>query len=101
MTHTILELNSFLIWSCFQLKKVTLIIFEEKNTHNKQLGRTLKKIGINVIHPNVPSQKISRMVYCIFFSQLITLFEAKKKRKKDCHFVTAKKIRNVSNQMIY
>jgi len=79
----------------------TVIIFEEKNTHTKQLGQNLKKIGINVIHPNIPSEKISQMLYCTFFSQLVTLFEAKKKRKKDCHFVTAKKIRNVSNQMIY
>lgn len=79
----------------------TVIIFEEKNTHNKQLGRNLKKIGINVIHPDIPSQKIPQMIYCTFFSQLLTLYEAKKKRKKDCHFVTAKKIRNVSNQMIY
>jgi len=79
----------------------TVIIFEEKNSHNQQLGRNLKKIGINVIHPNVPSKKISQIVYCTFFSQLLALFEAKKKRKKDCHFVTAKKIRNVSNQMIY
>jgi len=79
----------------------TVVIFEEKNSHNKQLGRNLKKVGINVIHPSMPSSKISQVVYCIFFSQLLALFEAKKKRKKDCHFVTAKKIRNVSNQMIY
>jgi len=79
----------------------TVIIFEEKNSHNKQLGRNLKNIGINLIHPNIPSTKISQMIYCTFFSQLLSLFEAKKKRKKDCHFVTAKKIRNVSNQMIY
>ncbi len=79
----------------------TVIIFEEKNSNNKKLGRNLKKVGINVIHPNVPSVKVSQMVYCIFFSQLLALFEAKKKRKKDCHFVTAKKIRNISNQMIY
>jgi len=79
----------------------TVIIFEEKNFHNKQLGRNLKNIGINLIHPNIPSTKISQMIYCTFFSQLLALFEAKKKRKKDCHFVTAKKIRNVSNQMIY
>jgi len=79
----------------------TVIIFEEKNSHNQQLGRNLKKIGINVIHPDVSSEKISQMLYYTFFSQLLVLFEAKKKRKKDCHFVTAKKIRNVSNQMIY
>ena len=79
----------------------TVIIFEEKNSHNKQLARNLKKVGINVIHPGIPSEKISQMIYCTFFSQLLALFEAKNKRKKDCHFVTEKKIRNVSNQMIY
>jgi len=79
----------------------TVIIFEEKNSHNKRLAKNLKKIGINVIHPNMPSEKISQMIYCTFFSQLVPLFEAKKKRKQNCHFVTAKKIRNVSNQMIY
>jgi len=41
----------------------TVIIFEEKNNHNKQLGQNLKKIGINVIHPNMPSEKISQMIY--------------------------------------
>ena len=79
----------------------TVIIFEEKNSHNKQLTKYLKKIGLNVIHPDVPSEKLSQMLYCTFFSQFITLFEAKKKKKKDCHFVMAKNIRNVSNQMIY
>jgi len=79
----------------------TVIIFEEKNPHNKQLVKSLKKIDINVIHPNVPSEKLSQIIYCTFFSQLVTLFEAKKKNKKECHFVTAKKIRNISNQMIY
>ena len=86
----------------FSVKKGdTVIIFDEKNSHNQQIGKNLKKVGINVIHPRVPSEKMSQIVYCIFFSQLLALFEAKKKKKKNCHFVTAKKIRNVSNQMIY
>ena len=79
----------------------TVIIFEESNAHNKQLISNLKKIGINVIHPQIPSKKISQMLYCTFFSQLLPLYEAKKKRKKDCYFVLAKDIRNVSNNMIY
>ncbi len=96
------RIEQFSHMELFSAKKGdTVIIFEEKNSHNKQLGRNLKKVGINVIHPNVPSQKISQMLYCTFFSQLVALFETKKKRKKDCHFITAKKIRNVSNQMIY
>ena len=96
------RIEQFSHMELFSAKKGdTVIIFEEKNSHNKQLGRNLKKVGINVIHPIIPSQKISQMLYCTFFSQQVVLFEAKKKRKKDCHFVTAKKIRNVSNQMNY
>ncbi|MHA7647396.1 sugar isomerase [Nitrosopumilus sp. S4] len=79
----------------------TVIIFEEKNPHSEQLTSSLKKIGMNVIHPEIPKEKISQTLYCIFFSQFLTLFEAKRKKKRDCHFVTSKKIRNVSNQMIY
>ena len=79
----------------------TVILFEKKNSHNKQLVKNLKTIGINVIQPEVPSGKISQVIYYTFLSQLLSLNEAKKKKKKDCHFITAKKIRNVSNQMIY
>jgi len=96
------KIEQFSHMEIFSIKKGdTVIIFEEKNLHNKQLKSNLKKIGINVIHPNLPSTKISQIIYCIFFSQLLALFEAKKKRKKDCYFVTAKKIRSVSNEMIY
>ena len=79
----------------------SVIIFEKKNSHNTQLAKSLKKIGINVIHPDIPTEKISQMLYCTFFSQMVSLFEAQRKSKNDCHFVTAKTIRNVSNEMIY
>ncbi len=96
------RLEQFSHMELFSCKKGdTVIIFEEKNSHNKQLVLNLKKIGINVIHPNVPSKKLDQMLYCTFLSQLLPLCEAKKKRRKDCHFVLAKNIRNVSNQMIY
>ena len=79
----------------------TVIIFEEKNPHTKQLGKNLKNVGINLLHPNLPKEKLAQVLYSIFFSQFISLYEAKKKRKKECHFITEEKIRNVSNQMIY
>ena len=96
------RIEQFSHMELFSAKKGdTVIIFEEKNSHSKQLGKNLKKIGINVVHPDMPSEKISQVIFCILFSQLISLYEAKRKRKKECHFVTAKNIRNVSNQMIY
>ncbi len=96
------RLEQFSHMELFSINKGdTVIIFDEKNSHTQQLGKNLKKIGINVIHPDIPSEKLSQVIYCTFFSQLVPLYEAKKKRKKDCHFVTAKKIRAVSNQMIY
>ena len=79
----------------------TVILLEEENSHNKQLVKNLKNIGINVVHPDIPSEKLSQMLYCTFFSQLLPLYEAKKKKRKECHFVLAKNIRNVSNNMIY
>jgi fructoselysine-6-P-deglycase FrlB-like protein len=96
------RLEQFSHMELFSAKKGdTVIIFEEKNSHTKQLGKNLKNVGINVVHPELPKDKLSQVLYCIFFSQFISLYEAKKKRKKDCHFVTAEKIRSVSNQMIY
>ena len=80
----------------------TVIIFEEKNSHNKQLVQNLKNVGMNVIHPTFDSKnKVSQTIYYAFFSQLLTLFEAKKRHKKDCHFVLSKNLRNVSDKMIY
>ena len=96
------KIEQFSHMELFSSKKGdTVIVFEDKNLHTKQLVKNLKKIGINVIHPNVPSEKMSQMIYCTFFSQMLSLNEAKKQKKKECHFVTEEKIRNVSNQMIY
>ena len=96
------RLEQFSHMELFSIKKGdTVIIFEEKNPHNLQLGKNLREIGINVIHPSIPEDKISQMLFCTFFSQLIVLAEARKKQQKECHFVTAKKIRDVSNKMIY
>jgi hypothetical protein len=96
-------LNNFPTWNCFLQKKGdTVIIFEEKNVHNVQLEKNLKKVGLHVIHPTFESKnKISQIIYYAFFSQLLTLFEAKKRHKKDCHFVLKKNLRNVSDKMIY
>ena len=92
------RIEQFSHMELFSAKKGdSVIIFEEKNPHNTQLSKNLKKIGIHVIHPDIPSEKISQILYCIFFSQMISLFEAQRKSRKDCHFVTANTIRNVSN----
>ena len=97
------RIEQFSHMELFSTKKGdTVIIFEEKNAHNVQLVKNLKNVGLNVIHPTFNSKnKISQIVYYTFFSQLLPLFEAKKQKKKDCHFVLAKKLRNVSDNMIY
>jgi len=96
------RIEQFSHMELFSVKKGdTVIIFETKNPHVTQLEKNLKKIGINVLRPDIPSEKLSQVIYCTFLSQLLPLYEAKKKRKKECHFVTEKNIRNVSNQMIY
>lgn len=80
----------------------TVIIFDQKNSHNKQLVKNLKNAKLNVIHPTFESKnKISQFLYYVYLSQLFPLFEAKKRGKKECHFILSKKFRNASNQMIY
>ena len=80
----------------------TVIIFEEKNKHNLHLSKNLKKVGLNVIHPSFGSNnKISQFIYYTFFSQMLPLSMAKKRHKKDCHFVLQKELRSVSDKMIY
>jgi len=96
------RIEQFSHMELFSAKKGdTVIIFEEKNNHTKQLEQCLKNIGMNIIYPDVPFKKLDQIFFCTFFSQMIALYEAKKKKMKECHFVVAKNIRNVSNQMIY
>jgi len=97
------RIEQFSHMELFSAKKGdTVIIFEEKNAHNIQLVKNLKNVGLNVIHPVWNSKnKISQIIFYTFFSQLLPLFEAKKRGKKDCHFVLAKDLRNVSDKMIY
>ena len=97
------RIEQFSHMELFSAKKGDIvIIFEQKNPHNTQLVKNLKKVGIKVIHPNAAnSDKISQILYYTFFSQFLGLFSAKQRSKKECYFVTAKKIRDVSNKMIY
>ncbi|MDH3278187.1 MAG: sugar isomerase [Nitrosopumilus sp.] len=97
------HIEQFSHMELFSAKKGdTVIIFEEKNIHNLRLTKILKNIGLVVIHPTLNSKnRISQIIYYTFFSQLLTLFEAKKRHKKNCHFVLAKNLRDVSDKMIY
>ena len=97
------RIEQFSHMELFSVKKGdTIIIFEEPNPHNQQLAKNLKNVGLCVIHPTIKSKnKISRIIFYTFFSQILPLLEAKRKNQKDCHFVLAKKLRKVSDNMIY
>jgi len=80
----------------------TVIIFEEKNPHNTRITKNLKKLGLKVFQPNPGTKdKISQVIFFSLFSQLTPLFHAKKNHQKECFFVTAKKLRSASSNMIY
>jgi len=97
------HIEQFSHMELFSVKKGdTVIILEQKNNHNLHLAKILKKIGLVVIQPNFYSKnKISQIIYYTVFSQLLTLFEAKKRNQKNCHFVLSKNLRDVSDKMIY
>ena len=97
------RIEQFSHMELFSAKKGdTVIVFEEKNSHNVELIKNLKKVGINVIFPETNlKNKISQVIFFTYFSQLLPLFEAKKLNQKDCNFVMSKKLRKVSDTMIY
>lgn len=97
------RIEQFLHMELFSAKRGdTIIIFEEKNTHNSRMIKNLKKLGLKVYQPNPGTKdKILQVIFFTFFSQLALLFYAKKNKQKDCYFVTAKKLRNASSNMIY
>lgn len=97
------RIEQFLHMGLFSAKQGdTVIIFEEKNSHNSRIIKNLKKLGLNVFQPNgIPKDKISQIIFFTFFSQLTPLFFAKKNHQKECYFVSAKKLRAASSNMIY
>ena len=97
------RIEQFSHMELFSVKKGdVVIIFEEINPHNTQLIKNLKKIGLGVFQPTLGTKnKIEQFLFFTFVAQLVPLFESKKKKQKDCHFVTSKNLRNASNKMIY
>lgn len=79
-----------------------VIILEPKNTHNSHLSSNLKKLGLNVYNPSIPSKnKIDQVLFYIFVSQLVALNMVRKKRIKECYFISQKNVRAASSDMIY
>ncbi len=97
------RLEQFSHMELFSAKKGdTVVILEEKTAHNAELKKALKKVGFNVIHPDPKTtNKVAQFLFYTFLFQLVPLIMAKKKHQKDCHFVTAKKLRAASDKMIY
>jgi len=80
----------------------TVIILEEKNTHNEKLLKHLKKCKLNAIRIEPPSSNLlDKILFYIFVSEFVALYTAKKKKKKDCYFIKAKQLKDASSSMIY
>lgn len=83
-------------------KNDTVIIFDEPTAYGRRLAGRLRSAGLDVHMPCLRSRSmISKMLYFVFYSQLLPLRIARDAGRADCHFVLAKKIRDVSNDMIY
>ncbi len=94
------EFSHMGLFSC--KKGDTVIIFEKKNLHNQKLLEGLKRYGLQAMRIDPPSSnKFNQILFFIFISQLLALYSAKRKRKKDCFFVEQKKLRDTSSSMIY
>ena len=80
----------------------TVILFDTKNPYNVKLSKTLKNYGLVTNRPDPKTRNLQEQIlFFIFVSELIALYAAKKKGKKDCFFVEEKRLRNASSSMIY
>ncbi|MBI5697377.1 MAG: SIS domain-containing protein, partial [Thaumarchaeota archaeon] len=96
------RIEQFSHMGLFSAKKGdTVIIFANANPHTKRLVSHLTKLGLHVYNPGMSSNKIGLVLFYTFVSQFIPLNVARKKRIKDCYFVTQKKLRAASSDMIY
>lgn len=97
------RIEQFSHMGLFSTKKDDIVILlEEKNSHNEKLVKNLKKIGLRVFHPTFnTNNKITQFLFYTFFTQLVPLLEAKRKKQNDCHFVTSTNLRKISDNMIY
>lgn len=97
------RIEQFSHMELFSVKKDdTVIIFEEKNKHNQQLIKNLKKLGLKIYQPVfLHKDKISQFLFYTFFSQLVPLYLAKQRKQKEVYFMDAKQLKNASDEMIY
>jgi len=80
----------------------TVILFEEKNPHNEKLLKHLRNCKLNDIRIDPPKTNLlGKVLFFIFVSELIPLYVAKKKKKKECYFIEAKQLKDASSSMIY
>ncbi|MGI0102347.1 MAG: sugar isomerase [Nitrosotalea sp.] len=83
-------------------KEDTVILFDVKNPYNEKLLKTLKNYGLVTKRPDPKTRNLQEQIlFFIFVSELIALYAAKKKNKKDCFFIEEKRLRNASSSMIY
>ena len=96
------RIEQFSHMGLFSAKKGdTVIILEQKNTHNSALVKHLVKLGLHVYNPTISGSKINQVLFYIFVSQMLALNLARQKRIKECYFVSQKKTRAASSAMIY
>lgn len=96
------RIEQFLHMGLFSAKKGdAVVIFADATPHTKRLVSHLKKLGLHVYNPSISTNKIGLVLFYTFVSQFIALNAARKKRIKDCYFVTQKKLRDASSDMIY
>ena len=79
----------------------TVVMLDKKSRYGQSLSEGLRGAEINVVSPDVPPGDIPAMIYRTFFSQLLSLRQAKAEGRSECHFVTARDMRGISNAMIY
>lgn len=78
-----------------------VLLLEPDAAYARRLGRALEGAGLRVARPPMPRGRLQQAVYCTFLVQHVALAEARRRGRRDCHFVTSRAARDASSSMIY
>ena len=97
------KIEQFSHMELFSAKKGdTVIVFGGQPRLKKKLAGQLSSAGIGAVLPEFQSRNmVSRILFYVFYSQLLPLEIADRTGQSDCSFILAKKLRSISNIMIY
>lgn len=96
------RIEQFFHMGLFCAKRGDTVILFDDGVRARRLARVLRRLGLGVYCPaSGAGTAVGKVVFCIFVSQFVALYLARRNGQEDCHFVLQTNLRDASSQTIY